>query len=150
MKKDQVIGSISLLFGLILTYLTKQIPKSDMVGDPGSRIFPYIACVLFIVCGIGLLLTGRKKEGQTFLSLNQWIQLLGMLALMFAYYFLLEYIGFIPLSIVLLFIASRLFASGQVVPWWKSLIFSIVVTLLLYVVFDILLSVPLPMGNLLQ
>ena len=129
-----------------LAYLTRQIPDSNMVGDPGSRIFPYLACFLFIVCGIGLLLTGGKKPGEPFLTSRQWLRLAIMLAVMAAYYFLLDIIGFIPLSVVLLFVVGTLFAEGQGVAWWKLLLFAVIVTALLYVAFNILLSVPLPMG----
>lgn len=147
MKKDQVIGAISVLCGLVFGYMTSLIPDSNMVGDPGSRIFPYIACVLFLICGIGLLITGAKKEDEgPFLAVGQWIRLAAMLGCMIVYYFLFEIIGFIPLSVVLLFAVGLLFAEGENVPWWKNLIFAVIVTIFLYFTFGKLLSVPLPMG----
>lgn len=149
MKKDHILGIVSLVFGLVLAFMTSRIPRSDMAGDPGSRIFPYIACILFIISGVGLLFYKDKKaaEGsEPFFNAEQIKRVIIMFCIMILYYILFDIVGFVPLSIVALFILSTLFAAGQNIQWWKRLLFSVAVTVILFVLFKKVLSVPLPMG----
>lgn len=146
MKKNRIVGCISLLLGIVVYFMTRQIPDSTMLGDPGSRLFPYISVFLFVVCGIGLCFSRDKDEEEMFLEKGQWIRLIIMLGVMLAYFLLVDIVGFIPLSVVFLFLISTMFAEGQDVIWWKRLTFAIVVTIILYLVFTKVLAVPLPAG----
>ena len=147
MTKNRTVGVISVFLGLTFGYLTRKIPDSMMAGDPGSRLFPSIACVLFLICGVGLIVT-RSKEGEdeVFLTPRQWGKLLAMFAVMAAYYALLDLVGFLPLSVALLYALSSMFSFGEKVAWWKRLLYSVLITAVLYLGFTKLLAVPLPMG----
>lgn len=70
-KKDAIIGIITLLVSAWIIWMTTKLPATDYAGDPGSAMFPMIGGVLMAICGI-LLIIKPGADGKVFLTKDQW------------------------------------------------------------------------------
>lgn len=71
LKKDSVIGIITLLVSAWIIWMTVGLEGSGYEGDPGPKMFPMIGGVLMAVCGL-LLVIKPEKESKAFLTKEQW------------------------------------------------------------------------------
>lgn len=149
MYKDAVNGTVSALIGLSAVIMASHLPDSNMSGDIGPRVFPYIGGGLLILCGILLGVTGRKKEKakQCFLNANGFKRLGVIFSVLLIYALAMKYIGFLIPSIITLFILATLFAGEHKVALWKRIVFAVVVPGFIYFVFTKGLSLRMPMGT---
>ncbi len=51
-KINTIIGAISVAFGLLIIYLSRDMSMFDEYGVPGERFWPYGLAILFILLGI--------------------------------------------------------------------------------------------------
>lgn len=147
MSRDRVTGLISLVLGVIVAVATIQLPVSLMAGDIGPKVFPGIASGILIVSGTGLLITGKKKS-ETYFTKNEFKRLMGIGAIVVAYVICMDLFGFIGPSMIMLYVLSTMFTKDKKSVWWQRIIFSVVVTLILYFSFSRLLSLKMPSGKL--
>jgi hypothetical protein len=147
LNNDQVSSGIWLLVSLIICFASLQY-KVGTFSSPGSGFLPLLsgmAMALFAAIGfIGATL--RKRRGETwrsFLKGLRWEKALIILASLFAYALLLDFIGF-SLS-TLLFIG---FLLRVVIPQRWSLVIggSVSTTVASYIVFEVLLKAQMPKG----
>ena len=150
MKKDQKIGIITSLFGviaLIYTYITIPVTLQSEL-DPGSRLFPTIACVSMILCGIGIFLSTDKAKEDLKPRYDRvaWTRF-GRLAILAVIYMIaMKYIGFLITTPIFLYILVHWFSYEEKVPVWKNALFSILMSTVTYYIFVDLLQVYLPSG----
>lgn len=147
MKKDRLIGLISLVLGGIFLALTLQIPlpASSSANEPGPRLFPMIACVLLIVCGLGLMLQ-KQTESEPFLTKEQTKRLLMLLGAFILYCVGLYFVGFVIMTPILLFLTMTMFAGENKLPLVVRLVYSVGLTVLVYLIFVVFLKTNIPMG----
>ena len=148
-KKDHITGIVILLFGIVVLCLAMSIPVRPQIPDPGSRLFPMIGSIGMIVCGLGIILTASKEKDAPFLTVEGRVRLVKVSALLAAYVFFLKYIGFLIASPVMVYMITTLFAYEKKLAFWKKALFSVVVTLLVWLLFEKVLFVMLPSGRLL-
>ena len=67
-KKDYLVGGILTLMGVAAALMSMQVRVKTGSTDPGSRLFPMLASVSLILCGIGVLASAAKSQEKTFLS----------------------------------------------------------------------------------
>jgi len=109
-------------------------------GDVGAGFFPRVVSVLVIICGIVIILQELRKNSEEKL-LSKFIGkalLLGVLTV--AYVFLMNFVGFIFVTPVYIFLF--LFFINQR-KWHMMAIYSILLTASVYTVFRVLLNVRL-------
>ena len=144
---DTAIGLSLIIFACAVLVHVQSFPKLDN-GYPGPALFPSVLAVLFILCGIGLIIQGFRKRENILkidlgsVSLAGWINIAFVLGAIVCYIFFSDYIGFLIFSFVILMILMK---------WLKvkiilSLVMSISVTLAIYLLFAKILLVPLPWG----
>lgn len=150
MKKGNIVTSIlCMLLGAYVIYICMGYPKAAVYGTgaPGPGLWPGIIGGGLIAAGIWVLVTTlRAPEG----SLPA-IDLIGAgpgrvyitMVMLIVYVVLLPTTGFIPVTVVLMFVLVQWFAKYA---WYKTLIISILVTALVYVVFRFVLNVPIDFG----
>jgi putative tricarboxylic transport membrane protein len=144
---NTVIGSLLIIFACVVLIHVQSFPKLDN-GYPGPALFPEILSVLFIFCGVGLIIQGvRRREKVLNFDLGNitaagWINIVFVLGAVVCYIFLAEYVGFLIFSFVILMILMK-WLKVKVLP---SLIMSAVVTVAIYLLFAKMLLVPLPWG----
>lgn len=150
MTKDRILGIVSVAFSILLaalTYFTVD-PKIRMAGDPGSQIFPYGTALIFALAGICLVARKPVDEERVFLTGAQWKRLFSLFLAFCGYVLLIWLLGFLLATMVMLFVVSTMFAKGKGIPTVQRVIYSVVMTVLIYVIFRYGLKVLLPSGKL--
>jgi putative tricarboxylic transport membrane protein len=144
---NTAIGLVLMIFAVAVLVHVRTFPSLDN-GYPGPALFPSVLAVLFIFCGIGLIIQGIRagekplKFDTGTLTRRGVINILFVLAVIVCYIYLSEYIGFLILSPVLLFVICKWLGVSIL----RSLMLSVSVTLGIYVLFAKILLVPLPWG----
>ncbi|MDA8229395.1 MAG: tripartite tricarboxylate transporter TctB family protein [Desulfitobacterium hafniense] len=163
MKPDKIIALLLLAFTAVWSYFTFKLPASTMPGEPGPKMYPSIILVLLGIFSI-LLLVGKEKKEEPEVSeedlkkmeelgmevekkevfqISQAMILFGLflVGLVIMYFF-----GYI-IGMTIGLIAMLRYVGWKVFP--KALLVSTIVTVFIYVLFNVLLHVPLPTGTLL-
>ncbi len=148
MTKDRILGMLSISVSILmisLNCLTVD-PTIRMEGDPGPRIFPYMAAAMFGIAG--LILAARKQQGpeKVYLRSEQWKRLFHLFVVLCGYIFLIWAIGFNLSTSILLFTVSSMFAKGQNVSAKQRSIYSVAMTVMIYIIFRYGLKISLPKG----
>ena len=144
---NTVIGVLLIIFACIVLIHVQSFPTLEN-GYPGPALFPEVLCVLFIGCGIGLVIQGIRRREKVLkfdlgtITLAGWINIVFVLGAVVCYIFLAEFLGFLIFSFVILMILMK-WLKVKTLP---SLAMSAVVTLAIYMLFAKMLLVPLPWG----
>lgn len=145
MKRDQVTGAISLVLGVLVAVATVQLPASGMRNDLGPKVFPAICAAGLIISGIGTMLKkdGKQSRGYT---RREFGRLVLISALVLGYVILMDLVGFLISTIIVLYIMSTMFAEKLQVARWKRGLFAVAATAAIYVTFVKLMALQLPGG----
>jgi putative tricarboxylic transport membrane protein len=144
---DTAIGLSLIIFACAVLVHVQGFPELDN-GYPGPALFPSVLAVLFILCGIGLIVQGIRKRENVLkfdlgsVSLAGWINIAFILGAIVCYIFFVDYIGFLIFSFLILMILMKWLEVKMIL----SLAMSIGVTLAIYLLFAKILLVPLPWG----
>ena len=74
-NKDRILGVIMLAISLIFAYYTTGIKQTNMVGDPGPRLFPYIACFFIGFFSLVLIIRKNRTPYKAYMTWQQWRRL---------------------------------------------------------------------------
>jgi putative tricarboxylic transport membrane protein len=111
------------------------------MNEPGPSFLPIILSIGMVICSIIIIFNNRVKQtsddNPEYKIGKQHVLLVGYLA---AYLILLPFLGFIITSILFIFIIFRLYG---VTGYLRPILYSAVLTASLYVLFRLLLNVPL-------
>ena len=144
---NTAIGLFLILFAAVVLWHVQSFPSLDN-GYPGPALFPSVLAVLFIICGIGLIIQGVRQREKLLkfdtgtLKLSGLLNILFVLGMIVCYIFLAQFAGFLIFSFLVLLILMK---------WLKvktlaSILMSAGVTLVIYLLFAKVLLVPLPWG----
>ena len=109
---NTAIGLFLILFAAVVLWHVQGFPSLDN-GYPGPALFPSVLAVLFILCGIGLIIQGVRQHEKLLKFDTGTLRLLGSLNKFFVlgtivcYIFLAETIGFLIFSFMLLLILMK-------------------------------------------
>lgn len=155
MNHNRVIALILLAFIIWWGYLTTNLPESTMPGEPGPKFFPSVILGLMAVFSVLLFFTRDEKETPEIktdeiekeVAKDEDVFPLSSALKLFAVFFagitITYFLGFnigmiVGLSVMLWMIGWKLFP--------RAVLYSAVVTLVIYFLFDRLLEIPLPKG----
>jgi len=144
---NTAIGLVLIIFACAVLVHVQSFPKLDN-GYPGPALFPSVLAVLFILCGIGLIIQGNRQREKVLkfdlgtTTFAGWINMAFILGTVICYILLAEYLGFLIFSFVILMILMK-WLKVKMLP---SLVMSIGVTLAIFLLFAKVLLVPLPWG----
>ena len=144
---NTAIGLFLILFAAGVLWHVQSFPSLDN-GYPGPALFPSVLAVLFIFCGIGLIIQGLRQREKLLKFDTGTLTLAGLFNIVFVlgtivcYIFLAETIGFLIFSFAVLLILMKWLK----VKTLQSVVMSIGVTLIIYLLFAKVLLVPLPWG----
>ena len=144
---NTAIGLFLILFAAVVLWHVQSFPSLDN-GYPGPALFPSVLAVLFILCGIGLIIQGVRQREKLLKLDTGTLRLSGSLNIFFVlgtivcYILLAETIGFLIFSFMVLLILMKWLK----VKTLSSIAMSIGVTLVIYLLFAKVLLVPLPWG----
>ena len=144
-KSDLLAGSASVLVALIFMVQGFELSKR-------SNTLPFVLEIFLIVTGIYLLVRGIKtntsEKGEAEKQDIDWVRATVIVLATFVYVAGVVYIGFYVSTLIYLILGSwYLNDKGFTVPALLiSVIFSIVVSVVLYLTFTVFLQVPTPSG----
>lgn len=147
LNKDRILGLIMLLVSLVFAYYTTGIKQTNIVGDPGPRLFPYVSCFIIGIFSLVLIVRKNKTPYKPYLSWDQWKRYGILFGLYLLNYLALYWLGYkvaIPMTILL---TCFLFSKGSGVAVWKKIIYVAVVSIVMYLLYVKLLEVNLPAGK---
>jgi putative tricarboxylic transport membrane protein len=145
MKKNDIIaGSLFIALGIFIFTQTWNYPSLEK-GHPGPDLFPNILALLFIGFGLALILKARKlflTETVIVSGPRRISNALFVLAVVAVYVGVVNFVGFLITSAVLLFVLMKKLG----VTILKSAMACIIITLFINLMFSKILRVPLPYG----
>ncbi len=110
-----------------------------VLNGPGGGLFPLIAGILAIIFGVVMIMRRYRTKKKSDFSVKSIFPVVSVIGIIIASYI----IGLIP-SLGVFIIAWMVFYEKE--PWLKSTAVGIGTALVFYLVFDLWLAVPLPMG----
>lgn len=114
--------------------------------EPGPGfIFMLSGLFLAILSAIDLLKTLIKKTeiNRLMWSGLRWPKVILILISLVAYHYFFVLMGFILSTFLLMLF---LFKAVEPTKWWVAIISTLITTLAVYIIFDVLLSIPFPKG----
>ena len=149
-KRDQITGVILIAIGVFFAILTSQFETPFTMEYPGPKMLPGIAEFGMIVCGAGVFVKGctQKDADKVFVNVRGWIRILVSFAILCVYILGMKYLGFlvctpfITFALVTFFTKESVF-EGKLVT---RIIYSVLVTAIIYVMYVKLFSMGLPTG----
>lgn len=149
-KKDQFTGALLIALGIAVAVLVSRFKTEMTAAYPGPKLFPFIAVFGFIVCGAGIFLNSvfSKNEEEIFLTKAGWLKVVSIVAALCLYIFLLKYVGYMICTPFMLFAFCTIIArdSDRKASLLGRIIFSVVFTVIIYVVYIHVFGMTLPMG----
>lgn len=156
LKPNRVIAVIIVMFIVWWGYLTTNLPKTTMVGEPGPKFFPFVLLgILFILSVMLFFSKDKQREPQTIESSDlpdseepNSFPLSSELKLFAAFFLTILLIYCFGFNIgMILGVTIILWMIGWKIP--RALLFSGIMTLIVYFLFDSLMKITLPVGVLL-
>jgi putative tricarboxylic transport membrane protein len=142
MRAERTGATVVLLLGA--GYLWEAIFMEEVtIGDPlGPKVFPVILGALMVALGFSLLIRpAGASQSQPFTRTA--VSALILAALLCAYGFGIEWIGYPLATFVFLLTSSRLLGEKS---WVAGLVIPLAVSLGVFVLFTQALDIPLPLG----
>lgn len=144
MKRESIVASFWLLLSGYIAYAAFQLGLGTG-GRPGAGFFPFGSALAMGVIAL-LRLAGASRgtsEGQTATTAEQGRKITYVVAGMFVYALLLDFLGFAICTLLLLAFYLKLVAAQT---WRLSLGFAVAAALASHLFFDLLLRAQLPRG----
>lgn len=148
-NSDRISGIILFLFGLVILLKSLSYPLGS-IHTPGAGVFPVLASIPLMAIAVGLVINSYlKREEKCALKVPFFPSketprriLYGIISLV-AFRYLLSVIGFAPSTFLLIFFMGRFLAHYN---WKVNIFFSLLTALVSYYLFQIWLSIPMPIG----
>ena len=144
-SRDVVVAGLALAFGAAAIVESAKLPLGT-VRNPGQGFFPWWTSVVIVLLAIILLaqaLTSRSRTSQH--TPGRIAQVTALLLVLAAYTFLLDYLGYLICTFLLVLFMLR---ATDPQRWTVAVSMALFTAVGSYVVFAIWLSVPLPRGPL--
>lgn len=144
-----IIGLVLLGFGVLIIADTYRLGAGWAPDGPQAGYFPFRIGVLIAICSVIVVVQAlRNKQDDTLFV--EWRKLVPVSQILFpliAYIGVMQYLG--------MYVASALFVAGLMrwlgkYTWLKSLLVAVIMSLVIFWLFEFEFSVPLPKGPLEQ
>lgn len=150
MKKGNIIASvlcIALGLYVVITCLGYPTAETYGTGAPGPGLWPGVIGAGLILASLWVLIkalrTPAEEQGQIEIWGTGQKRVYVTMAILLVYCYLVTIVGFIPTTIVMLFIFVQWFAKYK---WFQTLLISVAVSVFVYVIFKFALNVPIDFG----
>jgi putative tricarboxylic transport membrane protein len=148
MEADRLSGFFWLIFGFLCMYASSQLDLGSF-REPGPGFFPFMAGCFFSLLALLIVISsfipgrGQKSKISSLWKEANWRRPLIAGLLILSYILMLEKMGFLPTSLILLFLMLRWVEKFS---WWKALLISASASACTYLLFHTLLKATLPIG----
>jgi len=145
--RDQITGAVIVALGIFVFVMITSFKVPFKASYPGPKALPGLAAVGFVICGAGIFLEGCKNKAEkTFLIKEGWIKLFLNIAAIAVYILAMKYLGFFIATPVYLYALSTWYAKGCETKPVTRIIFSIGMTAVIFLAYQIAFGYQLPMG----
>lgn len=148
---DRVVGVLLIALGMLTLYGSRNLPSTAVSTDIGAGAFPMVYAGILIVLAILLILNAHTTPGtqaeQNEDSRPSLLRVLGGGALTLVYIISIPFTGFPVATPVFMFVLMWLLGFRRILP---SLCISAGFTAVLYLAFEVGMSVALPVGSLFE
>ena len=142
MLADRLGGLFSIIFGGIAVAEAIRLYPMRMADFAGDHTLPGFVGVVLIVLGIILLFKGQAFQ-VVFPNRNIVFRMVVAIVLLFLYWFLLPYLGYLISTFLISMGLFKVIGGYRIL---KAAIYSLVATVVLYVIFIWWLNMPFPTG----
>ncbi len=149
LSRNQVTGILLAIVGVIVLIMVSQFTTAMTASYPGPKLLPLIAAVGLIGLGLGIFF---EKDEENKIKIN--LEVLKRLGIIFGltilYILGLKYLGFLLSSPVYIFLVTIVFTKATTEnksKIWHLIVFSIVMTLLIYFLYTQAFGLRLPRGK---
>ncbi len=148
LKRDQIIGLGLIVLGVIFGIMTSRFPVAFTPEYPGPKAVPGLAVIGLIVCGLGIFIESTRKQGEekAFFGKEGWKKVIISFVVLILYILGMKYLGYMISTPILLYVVATMFAKGQTARVWAKILYSIILTVLVYLVYVQLFGLALPRG----
>ncbi len=119
-------------------------------GDIGPKAFPIGASVALILCAVGKMITEGRGPAVPLFTREGWKRVVMMFAILIGYVFAMHWLGYVISTLIAVPLMVRAMSEGQRLSPVVLIVFSIVTTAVLWFVFEYIIMVPLPFGELIE
>jgi putative tricarboxylic transport membrane protein len=151
MKKygDFILGLIGVLIATGIFGMSVQIGR--MEGQTiGADFLPKIVSIILLICSLFTAINGWKQSRSYVEKTAEYSSngkgILTMIVVMLIYAYVLKPIGFIPATIVFVFIAISLMTKKTETSYPKIALISVISVVAIYLIFTQLFGIRLPQG----
>ncbi len=153
-KRDQIAGAVLVIIGLVFAFLISQFEKPFTMAYPGPKMLPSIGVFGLVVCGAGVFVNGCKQTAATAVVVDKsgFLRIAATFAILCGYVLAMKYVGFLIASPIVLYVLTTYFSKASKLPTklWARIVFSIAVSVLVYVMYVPLFGMTLPGGVLFE
>jgi len=152
LKRDQIAGALLILLGLVVFVFIQQFSVKFSMSYPGPKFLPGVAAIGFMVCGAGIFISSTlsKKEEKAFLFKAGWLRLILSLVVLCIYVLVMKYLGYLISTPIFTYVVVTLFAHGKQTKTMNRIIFSVLVSLIIYLIYAYVFKLPMPSGLLFE
>jgi putative tricarboxylic transport membrane protein len=143
MKADQIGGLVTASFGLIAIVEAIRLFPDRMSFMVGDHTLPGLIGLTMVLLGGLLVFTRGEKFHIEFPKGKLMASMVGTLAIMFAYWFFISYLGYVISTLLAL---TALFKVIGLYNLWKSALYGAIATTCLYLLFIYWLQMSFPDG----
>jgi putative tricarboxylic transport membrane protein len=147
-KENTIAGLISVIAGLSVYWASEGFGIRGLAPDPlGPSVYPKMLGAGLVILGVILILMAvrskddQKKKDTLFSGAS--LRILSLIIAGALYIVLFERLGFILSTILFIFAIMNITGESR---WQKSVTVSVIIPLCLYIIFNKLLNVLLPLG----
>jgi putative tricarboxylic transport membrane protein len=144
MKPDRIGGIISIIIGAIAISESIRLSPMRMSTFAGDHTMPGVVGAALILLGLLLVFFIKGENHKVeFPNRKLIVQMLLTIVLLFAYWFVIKYLGYV---ISTLLVSVGLFKVMSSYSWIKSSIYAVILAAVFYLIFIRFLNLPFPTG----
>lgn len=150
--RDRVLAIILMVISAFFAIQASMLRASNLDGDPGPKVFPWMACILLLACAIFLFIKPGVPSKKMNLSKAEWKRLGALLGMYFVIVFGTILIGIMYTLPIALFIISYMFSKSSKPNLdnkkrlIETAIYTVGVSAALYLIYVVALGVQLKSG----
>lgn len=147
-KRDQITGVVLVILGIVVFLMTTTFSIPIKLSYPGPRMLPDIAAFGFVVCGLGILIESviSKKKEAGYLKKEGWLKVGTVFVIIAGYIAGMMVVGYLIATPVILYALTTIFAKGSSSTLKGRVLFSILTTVIIYLIYVFAFDLTLPLG----
>ncbi len=143
MLADRIGGIISIFFGLISIFEAIRLYPTRITFVVGDHILPGFIGLLMVIMGLAIAISPGKKFRVGFPDKKVIKEMVSIFLLLIIYWFALEFLGYLICTLLLLVGLFKIIGQYDYI---RSVIYSLISTAVVYLVFIYFLTMPFPRG----